>query len=121
VQHAPALAHALAWVAVEGAAHSPGPSSVGAGVVDGHSHGAAAPSGDARIVVDPLGGARVVDDAAVSDSPAGGNVVAPLPPSRVAAVDVYTCGPSGFPEGVGAALVALGVSPERLHTESFAY
>jgi len=38
-----------------------------------------------------------------------------------AEVDAYVCGPTGFSEGVGAALGGLGVAPGRVHTESFAY
>ena len=33
--------------------------------------------------------------------------------------DFYVCGPSGFMRGIGAALAARGVLPDRVHTESF--
>ena len=33
--------------------------------------------------------------------------------------DFYVCGPSGFMRGMGAALAARGVLPDRVHTESF--
>ncbi len=33
--------------------------------------------------------------------------------------DFYVCGPTGFMRGMGAALAARGVLPDRVHTENF--
>lgn len=115
VHAAPALAHAYAWVGDSSPPPLPAvapPAHVGVRVpIDG---GRAVPVGPDRGVA--------ISPPSLASAPAvGSHPSHATASSAVASVDVFTCGPSGFAEGVGTALGVLGLDPARLHTESFTY